>query len=98
MSFTNRSLLTQKSARRLPIAIALSIPLSIYFWRRGDTNQPSKNTVAEHHGANQEYIQSAEGNQDAGRTTQARDSGTKSSGHDEVCATSDERNAVISNF
>ncbi|KAJ5667380.1 hypothetical protein N7507_003244 [Penicillium longicatenatum] len=50
-------------SKLLPISIALGIPLAYYLWPRGNSKKPSSGSVGEHHGANQEYAQNAEGNQ-----------------------------------
>lgn len=53
-------------------------------WQRGDTKKPSINSVGEHHGANQEYVQNAEGNQGGERTAKGRDEQVNTAAHDEV--------------
>ncbi|KAJ5999285.1 hypothetical protein N7451_007095 [Penicillium sp. IBT 35674x] len=61
--------------RWLLVSIAMGLPLTIYLWR-GDKKKPNTSSIGEHHGANQEYAQNAEGNQ-------GKDSDSTSSTHDE---------------
>ncbi|KAJ5910366.1 hypothetical protein N7504_005009 [Penicillium tannophilum] len=53
----------------------MGLPLTIYLWR-GDKKKPNTSSIGEHHGANQEYAQNAEGNQ-------GKDSDSTASTHDE---------------
>lgn len=70
------SLLTPSFSIRLLVSIAMGLPLTIYLWR-GDKKKPNTSSIGEHHGANQEYAQNAEGNQ-------GKDSNSTASTHDEV--------------
>lgn len=70
------TVLTPNFSIRLLVSIAMGLPLTIYLWR-GDKKKPNTSSIGEHHGANQEYAQNAEGNQ-------GNDSNSTNSTHDEV--------------
>jgi hypothetical protein len=61
-----------KAPNRVLGFVGLGVPITYYLWTRNNTKKP--NTTVNERGANQEYTQSAEGNQKNG-----------TSGHDEVC-------------
>ncbi|KAK5807644.1 hypothetical protein VI817_001902 [Penicillium citrinum] len=64
--------------RWLPVAIVLGVPLAYYLSRGGKADQSSTKAVGAHHGANQEYVQGAEGNQNSGKGyNQSRDDSSR---------------------
>ncbi|OQE46190.1 hypothetical protein PENCOP_c001G02210 [Penicillium coprophilum] len=65
---TERSSPQAKSPRWLLVSIGLGLPITFYLWQNGDVKKPSTMAPArEPRGANQEYIQGAEGNEMIGQ-------------------------------
>ena len=61
---------------RLLVSIGIGLPISYYLWQRGGFNKPSSTSEAPTpkapRGANQEYSQGAEGNENVGLNVNSR--------------------------